>query len=112
MMSVACQATAVPHSRNCLDGLLPQVAQAMEGLLRRSPYFELRSVSCECHEGVLTLQGRVPSYYLKQLAQALLSELPGVAQIDNRVEVVESVSSQNAGWRESDSRYFGQVRFC
>jgi len=105
------QTAAVPHSRNCLDGLLPQVAQALEGLLRRSPYFELRSVSCECHEGVLTLQGRVPSYYLKQLAQSLLSEVPGVVQIDNRVEVVASTSFQNPVWRESDSCAFGEVRF-
>lgn len=110
-MVIACQTAAAPNGGECFEGLFSAVAQSVEVRLRRSPYFELRSVSCECHEGVLTLQGRVPSYYLKQLAQALLAELPGVARIDNRVEVVAPVSFQNPAGRESDSRASGQVGF-
>ena len=110
-MPVACQTAAAPNGRECFEAPFSAVAQSVEVRLRHSSYFELRSVFCECHEGVLTLQGRVPSYYLKQLAQALLAELPGVAQIDNRVEVVGPVSFQNPGWRESDSRDSSQVGF-
>jgi hypothetical protein len=62
-MPVACPTGAAPNGGECFEGLFSAVAQAVEVRLRRSPYFELRSVSCECHEGVLTLQGRLPSYY-------------------------------------------------
>jgi hypothetical protein len=37
---------------------------------------------------VLTVRGRVPSFYLKQMLQTLLKDLDGVRWIDNQVEVV------------------------
>jgi len=63
-------------------------AEAVERRLSRSPYMELRYISCDVREGVLTLLGRVPSYYLKQLAQSIVGSLPGVQRIDNQLEVV------------------------
>jgi osmotically-inducible protein OsmY len=56
--------------------------------LRRSPYPEVHRVACEFHEGVLTLRGRVPSYYLKQIAQTAVLEMEGIDEINNQVEVV------------------------
>jgi hypothetical protein len=51
------------------------IDQAREALvqteLAKSPYEAIRSVSCRMNDGVLTLSGRVPSYYLKQIAQRL-----------------------------------------
>jgi osmotically-inducible protein OsmY len=38
--------------------------------------------------GVLRLRGRVPSYYLKQLAQAAAANMEGVKRIENHIEVV------------------------
>ena len=55
--------------------------------LRRSPYREVRRVACEFHEGMLRLSGRVPSYYLKQMALAAVREMDGVEEIHNHVEV-------------------------
>ena len=40
--------------------------------------------------GTLTLTGRLPSFYLKQVLQTLLRDLDGVTRIDNRVDVVSS----------------------
>jgi hypothetical protein len=37
---------------------------------------ELRAVSCDLHQGVLTLRGQVPSYYLKQVAQEVIRAMP------------------------------------
>jgi hypothetical protein len=55
------------------------------------PYgFYFRDVECEFADGVLTLRGRVPTFYLKQVLQARLSELDGVAEIRNHVDVVSS----------------------
>jgi osmotically-inducible protein OsmY len=48
---------------------------------------ELRRLACDFHEGVLTLHGRVSSFYLKQVAQTLVRDLPGVLQVINDLDV-------------------------
>jgi hypothetical protein len=50
-------------------------------------------------EGVLTVWGSVPSYYLKQVMQSVLQDVPGIRVIDNRVTVVSSdgIGSVSAG---------------
>lgn len=53
----------------------------------RSDFLALRRVRCEFAEGRLTLRGIVPSFHLKQLAQTLVRDLPGVSHIANWVEV-------------------------
>src|SRR5687767_10328168 len=55
--------------------------------LRAHPYLILRGITCEYHDGVLVLRGRVPSYYLKQIAQSLAARADGVERIDNQIEV-------------------------
>ena len=71
---------------------LPSEKEAVEANVRwklqRSRYPLVRRVSCEFHEGVLTLRGRVSSYYLKQIVQTLVYRLDGVVELNNRVEVV------------------------
>ncbi len=56
--------------------------------LRRSPYPEVRRVACEFYEGMLRLRGRIPSYYLKQVAQTVVLGMIGVDEVDNQLEVV------------------------
>ena len=57
--------------------------------LRGSTYICVRSVACRVRDGVLTLQGRVPSYFHKQVAQTiLLQRLDGPVAIDNQLRVV------------------------
>jgi hypothetical protein len=56
--------------------------------LRESPYRELRDVTCDFHEGELTLQGRVPSFFLKQVAQSIVFVMERVDIINNRIDVV------------------------
>ena len=51
------------------------------------PYHALRHVACEFRDGVLTLGGCVPSYYLKQVAQTLVVHLDGVKQVVNHIAV-------------------------
>jgi len=55
--------------------------------LRESPYSELRRVSCEFADGVLSLHGRVSSFYLKQIAQSVVFPAEGVSRLDNCLEV-------------------------
>ena len=75
-----------------------QVVQAEARLrLQRSGYPELRLIRCAFHEGVLTLRGRVTSFYLKQIAQTLIRELEGVGEINTRLVVVAPPSPPRAG---------------
>ncbi len=39
---------------------------------------------------VLTVRGRVPTYYLKQVLQTIVRDIEGVQAVDNRVEVIPS----------------------
>jgi hypothetical protein len=56
--------------------------------IQRSAYLPLRNLSCDCRQGVLVIRGRVPTYYLKQLAQTLISGLEGIREVENLIEVV------------------------
>ena len=59
--------------------------------LTQSAYHAVRQVNVEERQGVLTLSGRLPNYYLKQMAQAAVANMEGVRKIINRIDVVEPV---------------------
>lgn len=89
MLPVSDVPSAVDLPREELMVSRSSIAESAERRLRESPYQFLKRVSCDFHEGVLTLRGRVPSFFLKQLAQAAVVGLEGVEEVVNRVEVVE-----------------------
>jgi hypothetical protein len=56
--------------------------------LRQSSYDEVGRVTCVLNEGLLTLSGRVSSYYLKQIAQRIaLKRIDGTATVVNELRV-------------------------
>jgi len=55
--------------------------------LRQTSYRALHRISCEFRDGVLVLSGRVPSLYIKQLAQDLLISIGGVRAVRNELVV-------------------------
>jgi hypothetical protein len=63
-------------------------AEMAESHLRSNSYLALKNVSCEYQEGVLVLKGYLPTYYLKQIAQAVVAPTEGVERIVNQIEVV------------------------
>lgn len=60
-----------------------------EPRFRESTHPALRGVCCSFHEGVLTLRGRVSSFYQVQLALALATQTPGVEEVVNHIQVKE-----------------------
>jgi osmotically-inducible protein OsmY len=72
---------------------LPGIAGTAELRLRSSSYQALKAITCEYHDGVLILEGSVPSFYQKQVAQELVASLGGVQQIDNRLVVQSAIRS-------------------
>src|SRR5438270_1488087 len=64
-----------------------RIGESARDRLLLSSYLPLRAVGCSFRDGVLTLRGRVPSYYQKQLAQAIVAEVEGVREIVNEIQV-------------------------
>ena len=64
-----------------------QVTSKARLRLEQTGHHPLRRIACDFHEGVLTLRGRVTSFYLKQLAQASLLSLDHVEVLVNHIEV-------------------------
>ena len=63
--------------------------------LCRSPIPALRKLTLDESDNSIILQGRVTSYYLKQLAQETLLPLLEGRQLLNRVQVVTELAAVN-----------------
>ena len=73
-----------PVRRSAPQSVLPQIAQR----LRSTGYHALSAINCEYHEGTVILRGRVSTYYMKQVAQAVLMADPLIEDIVNLIEVI------------------------
>ena len=61
--------------------------------LAASGYRSLRNLQVSCNNGRVTLEGQLPTYYLKQLAQSLVQRVEGVCDVDNDVCVQRQVAA-------------------
>jgi osmotically-inducible protein OsmY len=76
-------AVAPRHGNSTPD----QLGKLAERRLRESLYHILRNVSVVFEGGVASLHGRVPSYYLKQMAQTIVGQIQGIDRVDNQIQV-------------------------
>ena len=78
------------------------VVQAIVACLRMHLYLEIRSLSFDYSDGVVTLRGEVTTYYYKQVAQESVRRIVGVVKTINLVDVryAESMS----GFSQSSSQ--------
>lgn len=65
-----------------------RVVHQAEHRLGTSSHLFLRHIACRLEGDTILLEGKVPSFYLKQTAQSLLQSLDGVERVVNRLEVV------------------------
>jgi osmotically-inducible protein OsmY len=72
-----------------VDGVTEMVGKR----LQRSPYAAVRRVTCYFDEGVLVLQGDVPSYYQKQLAQSAVTGFSSIERVANRIRVTADIQN-------------------
>ena len=70
----------------------PDAAETAKERLRHHDYLTLRRISCSYRDGVLTLWGHLPTYYLKQIAQAAVGGIAGVEHINNEIKVESSIA--------------------
>jgi osmotically-inducible protein OsmY len=66
------------------------LAERVERALHSTRYRSLRGVEVSVCSQLVILRGRVPSYYMKQLVQAVAMEVAGVRELRNEVQVVSS----------------------
>lgn len=84
MLTPPARADALPAPPSA-DGVL---AEHVRRALRAAGYGPLRGIDVCVRAGVVRLSGCVPSYHLKQVAQAAAAAVPGVSYVCNDVEVV------------------------
>jgi hypothetical protein len=67
-----------------------ELIRRVEGVLCDHPLLHgyMGRLFFEVEDRTLTLRGRLPTFYLKQVLQTTLRNLPGVSTVENRVEVV------------------------
>jgi osmotically-inducible protein OsmY len=106
-----CQTATDEHSRSPQEHIEPkrELAALADDVVVGNAYqvladcnrFRGRSESFKIahSNGVLTIAGCVPSFYLKQLLQEVLKRVDGVQHIDNQVDVValDELSSVHNG---------------
>lgn len=80
--------TAISSRRQSTVGQWPSTGSEAQRRLQNSPYPAHRRLRCSFRAGVLIVQGQVSSYYLRQMAMALVADLDGVDQFVDGVEVV------------------------
>jgi len=64
------------------------LAQRVDQAIQTSPYISGRTLRFETDGGRVVLQGSVPSYFQKQMAQEAVRRVEGVEHIDNHLEVL------------------------
>ena len=90
-MSVMAPARPAVKSRTSLPPGGEVIEAAAQAALRESSYDPVRGVECAVRDGAVILSGQVRSFYLKQIAQCVVSQrLRGAAVIENQIEVVRS----------------------
>lgn len=86
--------TSVPASSNH-PGVRPSkmasgecaVVERLCHLFRNCHLSALKDLPFEYHQGVVTLVGSVPTYYMKQVAQALLGKAVGMERVIDKLVV-------------------------
>jgi len=80
-----------------VSGNATSVKACVERTLAEHPLFcgRMGTINLDYHQGILTISGRVPSFYLKQVVQEIVRHLDGVERVDNQIDVIrpDGVSS-------------------
>jgi hypothetical protein len=69
-------------------GRFRDIVSAAKSCFQKSPYRTLRRLSCRIEGDALILQGRLNTFFEKQLAQEMAAKIAGVALVVNEIEVI------------------------
>lgn len=85
MVSAAC----IMERPRCSESFIDSTAANSLAVIAlcASPYPAIRRIQCYLHDGIARLEGRLPTYHQKQMAQEIIRHAAGVEGIDNRIVV-------------------------
>lgn len=66
---------------------MPDLYHRVTAALLQSGYAALSFIGCDVEQNRVILRGSVPSYHLKQQAQACAQRVEGIGAIENRLVV-------------------------
>lgn len=78
------------RSSTAIENASCAIAGAAQAKLQECPYSTVRHVICRCERGVVLLRGSVYSFYEKQLAQSIVSQVEGVQEVVNHIDVLSA----------------------
>ena len=87
MSVVTSEQFSIEQTDSRVDRTWPPLEVRVNACLRQTHSQYLRQISCEAHEGVVTLRGAVPESYLRQIAEELVLSVDGVAEVRNELHV-------------------------
>jgi osmotically-inducible protein OsmY len=73
------------------------LAERVERALRANGYPALRTIEVSVEDRRVVLKGRIPSYYVKQMAQAVTLAVSEVQELSNEVEVIPTAALAPTG---------------
>jgi hypothetical protein len=79
--------TVTPFSFQSLASAETQLAVDVQRALTETGYLPLRNVRCSLEGSTVILWGRVPTYYLKQIAQSAAARTAGIGNVNNQIDV-------------------------
>ncbi|TWU29745.1 hypothetical protein [Bythopirellula polymerisocia] len=93
---------SVPDIRGAVHRGAEEVVESASCRLKRHFMFQghMDTLNLSYQTGTLLVTGELPSFYLKQVLQTALRDLPGVDRVDNRVAVVTANGSANSRSRD------------
>lgn len=71
------------------------VLRELRRQLENCPYAAVKELRCEFHDGVVTIRGRLPTFYTHQVALGIVTKVVGgMGQIDDRTVVAGLAAGQ------------------
>lgn len=80
----------LPQSLGIRPARAARIRQQVQLCLESSSYSPIRALRCRVVDGSLVIQGHVPSYHLKQVAQELVRALKPIDTIVNDIRVTDN----------------------
>ena len=80
------------HSPAGGETVINPILNEIRRQLQASPYVAIKKLRCEFHEGAATLRGSVPTFRTRQVALAVVQQIAGVAQVEDRITVDEAAA--------------------
>lgn len=80
-------ATVLTLQTNDSLASLDDLIQRVDTAIKTNPHLNGHRVYCQEESGTVVLQGRVSSFFQKQIAQETLKRLDGVEKVINQLEV-------------------------